>query len=87
MAPALREQELVASSSTATAALSSAPRIVGPPLVTMPSSTTGSIGPLGGTVSRWAHRKIGSPPSSFAGSRARTFPKPSVSDATPRPRR
>ena len=58
-----------------TADLLSAPRIVPPPLRTMPSSpTTGSSGPCGGTVSRWAQKKIGVPPSTRPGRRQSRFP-------------
>jgi len=49
---------------TATADLLSAPRIVPAPFRTTPSSTTGSIAAVGGTVSRCAQRKIGVPASS-----------------------
>src|SRR5438034_3471452 len=51
----------VASSITATADLLSAPRMVPAAFRTTPSSTTGSIGPVGGTVSRWAQKKSGVP--------------------------
>jgi hypothetical protein len=53
----------------ATADLLSAPRIVPAAFrITPSSSITGSIAAVGGTVSRWAHRKIGVP-SPFVGSR------------------
>ncbi len=84
-----------ASSITATAALSSAPRIVPAALRTTPSSTTGSIGPVGGTVSRCAQSRSGVPPSRRPGSRHRTFPivepttgpAPSSSHSSPSPSR
>ena len=56
-----------ASTIAATAALLSAPRIVPAAFRTTPSSTTGSIGPCGGTVSRWAQKKSGMPPPFVAG--------------------
>jgi hypothetical protein len=84
----------VASSITATADLLSAPRIVPPALRTSPSSTTGSIGPVGGTVSRWAQRKIGVP-AVVPSTRVKMFPiveptaapAPSSSAGRPRSRR
>src|SRR5437868_1665457 len=51
----------VASSIAATADLLSAPRIVPPAFRTTPSSTTGSMAPSGGTVSRWAQKNNGAP--------------------------
>ena len=64
-----------ASSIAATAALLSAPRIVPPAFRTTPSSTTGSSAAVGGTVSRCAQRKIGTPPfCEVAGSRASRLP-------------
>src|SRR6266540_4633840 len=56
------DKAAVAAMLEATAALSSAPRIVPAALRTTPSSsTTGSMRPVGGTVSRCAQRKIGVP--------------------------
>src|SRR5439155_1998780 len=86
----------VASSITATADLLSAPRIVPAALRTTPSSTTGSIGPVGGTVSRCAQRKSGEPSPSPCGSTRQyrlpivepTFaPASSSSTSSPRSRR
>ncbi len=81
-----------ASTIETTAALLSAPRIVPAPFRTTPSSTTGSIGPSGGTVSRWAQKKSASP-SAVGASRASRLPAfdsisapaPSSSTAIPRP--
>ena len=50
----------------AMAALLSAPRIVPAALRTIPSSITGSIGPVGTTVSKCAQKKMGVP--AFVGS-------------------
>ena len=61
MRTALGEHAPDASSIAATAALLSPPRIAALRLRTMPSSTTGSIASTGGTVSRWAQKKSGSP--------------------------
>ena len=65
---------LAPSSIAATAALLSPPRIVPAALRTTPSSTTGSIGPSGGTVSRWAQKKIGTPAVSAPGSLQKMLP-------------
>ena len=77
-----------------TADLLSAPRIVPPAFRTTPSSTTGSSGPCGGTVSRWAQRKSGVPPFVRPGTRQSRLPafepirRPASSSSTssPRPR-
>ena len=60
-----------ASSITATAALLSAPTIDGAAFRITPSTTTGSSGAVGGTVSRWAQKKSGWPRMSSRGDDSR----------------
>ena len=64
-----------ATSSVATADLSSPPRMVGWRLVRCPSSSTTSMGPRLGTVSRWAQNMTGVP-GAVAGNRATMLPQP-----------
>ena len=60
---------------TTTAALLSAPRMVSCRFTTTPFRTSGSIGPVGGTVSRCAFRKMGTPSTpSDGGSATWMFP-------------
>ncbi len=56
-----------AATMAATAALLSAPKIVSSALTTTPFRTSGRMGAVAGTVSRWAFRKIGVPVSTRRG--------------------